>query len=176
VVTVPSHLDYVYFTRFLSPGSPWTNFVILFSTSILAAGVLYWAVERPFLLLRERFRTPQRAPHPSPALSISCRVSHYCFALFFDCTHNPTSSAIPARVTGNTRKSIPGHKSASGKSAGQFDSRPGLLTRASIAPGVGFKGRRLIEEVIYEIVLQVRRQATGQRRHQCELRSLFDST
>lgn len=52
------HLDHLYLTRFLSPGSPWTNFAILFSTSFLAAGFLYCAVERPFLLLRERIRTP----------------------------------------------------------------------------------------------------------------------
>jgi peptidoglycan/LPS O-acetylase OafA/YrhL len=52
------HLGYLYLTRFLSPGSPWTNLAILFSTSFLAAGILYLAVERPFLLLRERIRTP----------------------------------------------------------------------------------------------------------------------
>jgi peptidoglycan/LPS O-acetylase OafA/YrhL len=48
------HLDYLYLNRFLSSGSPWTNFTVLFISSFLAAGALYLAVERPFLRLRER--------------------------------------------------------------------------------------------------------------------------
>lgn len=48
------HLDYVYLPRLVSPGTPWTNFVVLFATSFLAASLLYLVVERPFLRLRER--------------------------------------------------------------------------------------------------------------------------
>jgi peptidoglycan/LPS O-acetylase OafA/YrhL len=48
------HLDYVYLPRLVSPGTPWTNFAVLFATSFLAACLLYLAVERPFLRLRER--------------------------------------------------------------------------------------------------------------------------
>lgn len=49
-----AHLDFLYFHRLLSPDTPWINFTVLFFTSFLAAGVLYLAVERPFLRLRER--------------------------------------------------------------------------------------------------------------------------
>jgi peptidoglycan/LPS O-acetylase OafA/YrhL len=48
------HLDTVYLNRLLSPDSPWINFIVMFLTSFLAAGLLYLAVERPFLRLRER--------------------------------------------------------------------------------------------------------------------------
>jgi len=49
-----AHLDYQYLNRLLSPDTPWVNFCVLFLTSFLAAGVLYFSVERPFLRLRER--------------------------------------------------------------------------------------------------------------------------
>jgi peptidoglycan/LPS O-acetylase OafA/YrhL len=52
------HLVYPSLNRLLSAGSPWINFVVLFITSFLAAGMLYIAVERPFLRLRERISAP----------------------------------------------------------------------------------------------------------------------
>lgn len=58
-----AHLDNLYFHRFLSTGSPWINFTVLFSTSFLAAGALYLAVERPFLRLRERISASIESRH-----------------------------------------------------------------------------------------------------------------
>lgn len=49
-----AHLDLLYFAGAFSSGSPWMICFVLFLTSFLAAGVLYLAVERPFLRLRER--------------------------------------------------------------------------------------------------------------------------
>jgi len=63
------HLDSVYLPRLLSPGSPWINFAVLFATSFLAAGLLYLAVERPFLRLRERISARQTRSHVAAAVS-----------------------------------------------------------------------------------------------------------
>ncbi len=47
------HLDQVFFLRYVEPGG-WLAFLIYFATSFLAATVLYLAIERPFLRLREK--------------------------------------------------------------------------------------------------------------------------
>lgn len=63
------HLDYVYLPRLFSAGTPWTNFAVLFATSFLAAGLLYLAVERPFLRLRERISARQARSGVAAAVS-----------------------------------------------------------------------------------------------------------
>jgi peptidoglycan/LPS O-acetylase OafA/YrhL len=47
------HLDQVFFLRYVEPGG-WMAFLIYFATSFMAATVLYLAIERPFLRLREK--------------------------------------------------------------------------------------------------------------------------
>ncbi len=49
------HLDRMYLGRYLQNGG-WPAFLLVFSTCFLAAAVLYFAIERPFLRLRERLQ------------------------------------------------------------------------------------------------------------------------
>ncbi len=50
-----AHLDRMYLGRYLQNGG-WLAFLIVFSTCFLAAAVLYFAIERPFLRLRKRLQ------------------------------------------------------------------------------------------------------------------------
>jgi peptidoglycan/LPS O-acetylase OafA/YrhL len=64
------HLDYVYLNRLLSPSTPWINFIVMFLSSFIAAGVLYLVIERPFLRLRERISaSTERAGFAAAAVS-----------------------------------------------------------------------------------------------------------
>jgi peptidoglycan/LPS O-acetylase OafA/YrhL len=61
------HLDQVFFLRYVEPGG-WMAFLIYFATSFLAATVLYLAIERPFLRLREMITSrPLRTAQKSAA-------------------------------------------------------------------------------------------------------------
>lgn len=54
--------------RYMQSGG-WPSLIILFSTSILAAALLYLAVERPFLRLRERLSARQPRPAAESAIA-----------------------------------------------------------------------------------------------------------
>ncbi len=58
------HLDSVYLLRFLNAGPSWINLAIFFATSFLAAGILYFLVERPLLKLREKISSRSRRTTP----------------------------------------------------------------------------------------------------------------
>lgn len=56
-----AHFCRIHFGHYMEPGS-WPAFAIAFSASMLAASLLYLAVERPFLRLRERLSARRAAP------------------------------------------------------------------------------------------------------------------
>lgn len=62
------HLDRAHLGRYTQSGG-WPSFIILFSTSLLAAALLYLAVERPFLRLRERLSSAKAAPAAGSAIA-----------------------------------------------------------------------------------------------------------
>jgi peptidoglycan/LPS O-acetylase OafA/YrhL len=62
------HLDRVFLGRYMEPGG-WPALMIAFVTSFAAASLLYFAIERPFLRLRDRLaaRTPAPAAESTVA-------------------------------------------------------------------------------------------------------------
>jgi len=62
------HLCRDHFSQYMQSGG-WTAFLIAFSASLLAASLLYLAVERPFLRLRERLSASRSAPTAESAVA-----------------------------------------------------------------------------------------------------------
>src|SRR6185312_10896320 len=62
------HLCRIHFSHYMEPGS-WSAFLIAFSASLLAASLLYLAVERPFLRLRERLSSRRSVPTAESAVA-----------------------------------------------------------------------------------------------------------
>lgn len=62
------HLCRVHLSKYMQPGS-WSAFFIAFGASLLAASLLYLAVERPFLRLREHLSARRAAPTAESAIA-----------------------------------------------------------------------------------------------------------
>ena len=62
------HLDHLYLSSYMQSGG-WSSVMILFSSSVIAATLLYLLVERPFLRLRERLSARGSRPAAESAVA-----------------------------------------------------------------------------------------------------------